>query len=133
MPRRQQPAPPPCNAAKMSPRISVGPEPFLDAHAPSPPAAGSHCPAREVSAPYCWKGFCPREGFFPWGVLVFQRLLLLVQKDIEICLVRWFFIMLLKMAESVCSRGDPLTVSGRHAKHHRMLNSSNKSHADEHL
>ena len=44
---RQQPAPPPRDAAKMSPRISIGPEPVLVAHAPSPPAAGSHCPARE--------------------------------------------------------------------------------------
>jgi hypothetical protein len=47
---RQQPAPPQRNAAKMSPRISIGPEPVLAAHAPSPPAAGSHCPAREGSA-----------------------------------------------------------------------------------
>jgi hypothetical protein len=47
----QQPAPPHCDAAKMSPRISIGPEPVLAAHAPSPPAAGSHCPAREGSAP----------------------------------------------------------------------------------
>ena len=49
---RQQPAPPPRDAAKMSPRISIGPEPVLAAHAPSPPAAGSHCPAREGSAPH---------------------------------------------------------------------------------
>jgi hypothetical protein len=48
MPRRQQPAPPPRDAAKMSPRISIGPEPVLADHAPSPPAAGSHCPGREV-------------------------------------------------------------------------------------
>jgi hypothetical protein len=50
MPCRQQLAPPPRDAAKMSPRISIGPEPVLAAHAPSLPAAGSHCPAREVSA-----------------------------------------------------------------------------------
>jgi hypothetical protein len=43
---RQQPTPPPCDAAKMSPRISIGPEPVLVAHAPSPPAAGSHCPGK---------------------------------------------------------------------------------------
>jgi hypothetical protein len=49
---RQQPAPPPSDAAKMSPRISIGPEPVLAAHAPSPPAAGSHCPASEGSAPH---------------------------------------------------------------------------------
>ena len=49
---RQQPAPPPRDAAKMSPRISIGPEPVLTANAPSPPAAGSHCPAREGSAPH---------------------------------------------------------------------------------
>ena len=39
---RQQPAPPQRDAAKMSPRISIGPE----------PAAGSHCPEREGSAPH---------------------------------------------------------------------------------
>ena len=33
-------------------RISIGPEPVLAAHAQSPPAAGSHCPAREGSAPH---------------------------------------------------------------------------------
>jgi hypothetical protein len=49
---RQQPAPPPCDAAKMSPRISIAPEPVLAAHAQPPPAAGSHCPAREGSAPH---------------------------------------------------------------------------------
>jgi len=49
---RQQLAPPPSDAAKMSPRISIGPEPVLAAHAPSPPAAGSHCQAREGSAPH---------------------------------------------------------------------------------
>ena len=46
---RQQPAPPPSDAAKMSPCISIGPEPVLAAHAPSPSAAGSHCPVREGS------------------------------------------------------------------------------------
>ena len=40
---RQQPAPPLRDAAKMSPRISIGPEPVLAAHAPFPPSAGSHC------------------------------------------------------------------------------------------
>jgi hypothetical protein len=40
-------------AAKMSPHIRIDPEPVLTAHAPSPPAAGSHCPAREDSAPHC--------------------------------------------------------------------------------
>jgi hypothetical protein len=49
---RQQPAPPPRDAAKMSPRISTSPEPVLAAHVPSPTAAGSHCPARDGSAPH---------------------------------------------------------------------------------
>jgi hypothetical protein len=53
----QQPAPPPRDAAKMSPRISIGPEPVLAAHAPPPPAAVSHCPAREGSAPHCGTEF----------------------------------------------------------------------------
>jgi hypothetical protein len=44
-------------AAKMSPHIRIGPEPVLAAHAPSPPAAGSHCPAREDSAPHCGTEF----------------------------------------------------------------------------
>jgi hypothetical protein len=48
----QQQAPPPRDAAKMSPRISTSPEPVLAAHVPSPPAAGSHCPARDCSAPH---------------------------------------------------------------------------------
>ena len=47
---RQQPAPPQRYAAKMSPRISIGPEPVLAAHAPFPSSAGSHCPARAGSA-----------------------------------------------------------------------------------
>jgi len=59
MPRRQQSAPPPRDAAKMSPRIRIGTEPVLAAHAPSPPAAVSHCPAREVSAPHCGTEFTP--------------------------------------------------------------------------
>ena len=54
----QQPAPPPRNAAKMSPRISIGPEPVLASHAPSQPAAGSHCQAREVSAPHHYYWLC---------------------------------------------------------------------------
>ncbi len=45
------------SAAKMSPHIRIGPDPVLTAHAPSPPAAGSHCPAREDSAPHCRKEF----------------------------------------------------------------------------
>ncbi len=44
-------------AAKMSPRIRIGPEPVLADHDPSPPAAGSHCPAREDSAPHCGTEF----------------------------------------------------------------------------
>ncbi len=47
----QQQAPPQCDAAKMSPRISIRLELVLAAHAPSQPAAGRHCPAREGSAP----------------------------------------------------------------------------------
>jgi hypothetical protein len=48
-------------AAKMSPHIRIGPEPVLTAHAPSLPAAGSHCPAREDSAPHCGAEFQSRE------------------------------------------------------------------------
>jgi hypothetical protein len=44
---RQQLAPPQRDAGKMSPRISIGPEPVLADHAPSQPAAGSHCQVRE--------------------------------------------------------------------------------------
>ncbi len=44
-------------AAKMSPHIRIGPETVLTAHVPSPPAAGSHCPAREDSAPHCGTEF----------------------------------------------------------------------------
>jgi hypothetical protein len=51
-------------AAKMSPHIRIGPEPVLTAHAPSPPAAGSHCPPKEDSAPHCG------TEFFPCGVEV---------------------------------------------------------------
>ena len=40
-------------AAKMLPHIRISPEPVLTAHAPSPPAAGSHGPAKEDSAPHC--------------------------------------------------------------------------------
>jgi hypothetical protein len=43
--------------AKMSPHISIGPEPVLTAHAPSPPAADSHCPAKQDSAPHCGTEF----------------------------------------------------------------------------
>jgi hypothetical protein len=39
-------------AAKMSPHIHIGPEPVLAAHARSPPAAGSRCPAGADSAPH---------------------------------------------------------------------------------
>ena len=42
-----------CDAAKMSPHICICPQPVLSDHVPSPPAAGSHCQAREVSAPHC--------------------------------------------------------------------------------
>ena len=48
----QQQAPPQRDAAKMSPHISIGLQPVLAAHAQSQPAAGSHCPAREGSAPH---------------------------------------------------------------------------------
>jgi hypothetical protein len=44
-------------AAKMSPHIRIGPEPVLAVHAPSPPAARSHRPAREDSAPNCGTEF----------------------------------------------------------------------------
>ena len=39
-------------AAKMSQHISISLEPVLTNHAPSQTAAGSHCPAREDSAPH---------------------------------------------------------------------------------
>jgi hypothetical protein len=48
-------------SAKMSPHIRIGPEPVLADHVPSPPAAGSHSPAREVSAPHCGTEFRARE------------------------------------------------------------------------
>jgi hypothetical protein len=44
-------------AAKMSPHIRIGLESVLAAHAPSPPAAGSHRPAKEDSAPHCGTEF----------------------------------------------------------------------------
>jgi hypothetical protein len=52
------------DAAKMSQHIRIGPEPVLTAHAPSPPAAGSHCPAKEVSAPHCGTEFSKRKPKF---------------------------------------------------------------------
>jgi hypothetical protein len=45
-------------AAKMSPHIHIGPEPVLAAHARSPPAAGSRCPAGADSAPHSEQNFC---------------------------------------------------------------------------
>jgi hypothetical protein len=69
----QQPAPPPRDAAKMSPRISIGPEPVLAAHAPSPPAAGSHCPAREDSAPHCRTDFFQINDYSKWRCIVGTR------------------------------------------------------------
>ena len=54
---RQQPDPLPRDTAKMSPRISIRPEPVLTDHVQSPPAAGSHCPARKVQ-------LCIREQSF---------------------------------------------------------------------
>ena len=50
---RQQPAPPPHDAAKMSPRISTGPEPVLAAHAPSPPERAASA-RRETAQPPIW-------------------------------------------------------------------------------
>jgi hypothetical protein len=44
-------------AAKMSPHIHIGPEPVLAAHARSPPAAGSRCPAGADSAPHSEQNF----------------------------------------------------------------------------
>jgi len=52
----------------MSPHIRIGPEHVLTAHVPSPPAAGSHCPAREDSAPHCGTEFSEIalwEGCYP--------------------------------------------------------------------
>ena len=48
---RQQTGPPPCDAVKMSPRINIGPEPVLAAHAPSPPAVDSHTRPEETQLP----------------------------------------------------------------------------------
>jgi hypothetical protein len=50
------------SAAKMSPHIRICPEPVLADHAPSLPAAGSHCPAREDSAPHCGTEFILGHG-----------------------------------------------------------------------
>jgi hypothetical protein len=41
----------------MSPHIHIGPESVLAAHAPSPPAAGSRCPAGADSAPHSEQNF----------------------------------------------------------------------------
>ena len=50
-------------AAKMSPHIHIGPEPVLAAHARSPPAAGSRCPAGADSAPHSEQNFfCIERG-----------------------------------------------------------------------
>jgi hypothetical protein len=67
---RQQPAPPHRNAAKMSPRISIGPEPVLAVHALSPPAAGSHCPAREGSVPLRMGGSTQGGGYMALELFV---------------------------------------------------------------
>ncbi len=49
-------------AAKMSPHIRIGPESVLAAHAQSPSAESSHCPAREDSAPHCRTEFFLQVG-----------------------------------------------------------------------
>ncbi len=49
-------------AAKMSPHIHIGPEPVLAAHARSPPAAGSRCPAGADSAPHSEQNFTLLSG-----------------------------------------------------------------------
>jgi len=49
------------SASALSPRISICPEPVLATHAPSPPAAGSHCLAREGSAPHCGTEISPMQ------------------------------------------------------------------------
>jgi len=41
----------------MSPHIHIGPESVLAAHALSPPAAGSRCPAGADSAPHSEQNF----------------------------------------------------------------------------
>jgi hypothetical protein len=56
-------------AAKMSPHIHIGSEPVLSAHARSPPATGSHCPAGADSAPHSEQNF----------LLVFKLLILKVE------------------------------------------------------
>jgi hypothetical protein len=63
----------------MSPRISIGPEAVLAAHIPSPPAAGSHCPAREdftISNPHCGTEFLLSLPFLapPHACTAFGRL-----------------------------------------------------------
>jgi len=49
--------PAPATPTPRPPHIRIGPEPVLAAHAPSPPAAGSHSPARGDSAPHCGTEF----------------------------------------------------------------------------
>ncbi len=58
-------------AAKMSPHIHIGPEPVLSAHARSPTATGSHCPAGADSAPHSEQNF----------LLVFKLLILKVEEQ----------------------------------------------------
>jgi hypothetical protein len=53
----RQPAPPPCDAAKMSPRISICPEPVLAVHAPSQPATGSHFRPEKTQLPIAEQNF----------------------------------------------------------------------------
>jgi len=48
-------------AAKMSPHIHIGLEPVLAAHARSPPAAGSRCPAGADSAPHSEQNYNRRD------------------------------------------------------------------------
>jgi hypothetical protein len=55
-------------AAKMSPHIHIGPEPVLAAHARSPPAAGSRCPAGADSAPHSEPNFFSRQVWKTHGV-----------------------------------------------------------------
>ena len=60
-----QTVPPPHDVAKMSPRISIGPEPVLDAHAPSPPAAGNHARPEKTQLPIAEQIFSSRESSHP--------------------------------------------------------------------
>jgi hypothetical protein len=46
------------DAAKMSLHIRICPEPVLTVQAPSPSEDGSHCPAKEDSAPCCRTIYC---------------------------------------------------------------------------